>query len=604
MGQKTYTKESIKARMFKRVATLWDIRNTDMLDPVVKLLIEVLASEIFKLSGELNDIEDRVVEKLAGAFTPGHMMAASPAHAVVHARAMDGRFDIASHVEFVYKDPHFIQKHNLRKLSFTPTTTVPVINGDVAALISQGKYYEVSPRGGREHALNGIQQSPLYTNTAWIGLEIPEDVESLKDITFYFDFPLLDSSENYLRLINHSKWYSGQKELSTTLEAYSTSADVGVFGLFDPVRHLNEEVMGKYHNHFITLTEDMQAGDLKREAIPGEIVHLFDETAVNELRSDLIWLKVVFPPAFDDTALSHMVVHINCFPVANVYRRQAVVTATQLSSIIPIEKEDNEYYLFMDSVTDSRNNQYKQVQNHEDNNVAGTYMIRRGGSERFNALNARDFLERLLDLYRDESIAFSSIDRDISSTAQSLIEHLSQFEKKLESYNNDSEHTSYLILSSDISKRISLTMRYCLTNGAIANHIRSSEMLEIPQVSDINPLSITLMTATRGGRKSPSESTRKDIYKYLLTTRDRIYTKDDIRMYCRCYYGDCFECVRIEDAYEVGSKPKQGFVKIMKIILDGVKEKSLIDLEFLTKDMISGLRQRSPEDFEYRIIIN
>ncbi|WP_163217099.1 type VI secretion system baseplate subunit TssF [Bacteroides sp. 224] len=604
MRQNTYTKESIKARMFKRVAALWNIRNTDMLDPVVKLLIEVLASEIFKLSGELNDVEDRVVEKLASAFTPSHMMAASPAHAIAHARALEGRFEIPSDAEFVYKDPHFIQKHNLRKLSFTPTITVPVINGDVAALISLGKYYEVSPRSGREHTANGIRQSPLYTHTAWIGLEVSKEVESLKDICFYFDFPLLDSTENYLRLINHSKCYSRKKKLAITSGLPSDSTDVGVFGLFDPIRHLNDEISGKYHNHFITLTEDIQTSDLKREAVPEEIVHLFDEGTINKLRDDLIWLKIVFPPAFDDTALSQMTVHINCFPVANVYKKQTSVTATQLSSIIPIEKEYNEYYLFMNSVIDSHNNLYKQVQNHDDNNVAGTYMIRRGGSERFNSLNARDFLERLLDLYRDESIAFSSIDRDISTTSQSLIEHLSQFEKKLESYDNDAELTSYLILSSDISTRIKLTMRYCLTNGAIANHIRSSEMLEIPQISDINPASITLMTATRGGRKSPPESTRKDIYKYLLTTRDRIYTKDDIRMFCKCYYGDCFENVRIEDSYEVSSKPKQGFVKTMNIILEGTKERFLTDPELLKRDIYSGLTQRSPEDFEYKIVIN
>ena len=602
MEKNAYTKDSIRARMFKRATALWEIRNVDMLDPVVKLLIEALASEIFKLSGDMNDVEDRIVEKLAGSFTPAHMMSAAPAHAVVHARSVEGRYDISSDIEFVYKDPYFIQKHNLRKLSFTPTREVPIINGDVAAQICKGKYYEVTPRGGKEHSANSSQQSSSFTNTAWVGLEVSKEVESLRDVSFYFDFPLLDNNDDYLRLIKHSKWFHGNEQITIVPGSYSNHTNTGVFELFDQRQHINDEVASKYQNHFITIADDVQVSSLKCEAIPKEITDLFDNTVVSKLRSDLVWFKIVFPPAFDDTALSYIVAHINCFPIENVYKKHSIVTTSRFSSTIPLEKEDNEYFLFMDSVSDSKNNLFKQIQNHSDN-IAGTYMIRRGGSEKFNSLNARDFLERLLDLYRDESIAFSSIDRDISSTAQELMGNLSEFEKKLESYNDDSEHTSYLVLGSDISKRTNLSMYYCLTNGTIANNIRSAEMLEVPKIADINPQSTILMTTTRGGRRSPRESSRKDIYRYLLTTRDRIYTKDDIRMYCRCYYGDYFTNVRVDDAYEISNKPKQGFVKILKVVLEGAKEKSLVDTEFLKKDVLSGLEQRSPEDFEYRIII-
>ena len=41
-----FTKESIKARMFKQAATLYDIRNIDGIDPLIRLLIEALSGEI------------------------------------------------------------------------------------------------------------------------------------------------------------------------------------------------------------------------------------------------------------------------------------------------------------------------------------------------------------------------------------------------------------------------------------------------------------------------------------------------------------------------------------------------------------------------------
>ena len=603
MKQNTYTKESIKARMFKRVASLWDIRNTELLDPVVKLLIEVLASEIFKLSGNLDDVQDNVAEKLASTFIPAHMLSASPAHAIVHARAAEGCYHIAPNVEFVYKDPHFTQKHNLRKVSFTPTGVVPVINGDVAAMICQGKYFEITPKGGREHVANCTGKGLSDAHTMWLGLEISKEVENLNGVSFYFDFPLLGSNEDYLRMIKHSKWYCGDMQIQVIPGPYRISSGEGIFGLFDQRQYLNNEVAGKYSSHFITIDESTEIKGLPRKAVHPETEHLFDEETIKDLREDLLWLKVEFPPAFDHTAMSQLCIHINCFPIENVYKKLSVVTTNRFSSIVPIEKENNEYFLFMDSVNDSQNNIYKQVQNHNDN-IAGTYMIRRGGAERYNSLNARDFLERLLDLYRDESIAFSGIDSDITSTASGLMQHLSDLELKLESYDNDSEHAAYLVLGSDMSTRTNLSMSYCLTNGGIANGIHAGKILEVPAISDLNTSGIVLMTQTRSGRKSPPESSRKDIYRYLLATRDRVYTKDDIKMYCHSYYGDCFSTVAVENAYEVSSEPGQGFIKVIKVILAGALEKSPVDTKLLKKDVLAGLKQRSPDDFEYRIVVS
>ena len=85
-----FSKETIKNRMFKRVAALWEIKNIDNLDPVVKLMIEGLAGEIFKLSGEMKNIETRILEKLARALTPANMISVRPAHAIMRARAISG----------------------------------------------------------------------------------------------------------------------------------------------------------------------------------------------------------------------------------------------------------------------------------------------------------------------------------------------------------------------------------------------------------------------------------------------------------------------------------------------------------------------------------
>ena len=73
-----FTKESIKARMFKQAATLYDIRNIDGIDPLIRLLIEALSGEIFKLSGDMHAIESRLLEKVASALHTRHWLPNPP----------------------------------------------------------------------------------------------------------------------------------------------------------------------------------------------------------------------------------------------------------------------------------------------------------------------------------------------------------------------------------------------------------------------------------------------------------------------------------------------------------------------------------------------
>ena len=79
------SREKIKLRMLKRISQLWDIDQTQNIDPIVKLLTEAMAEEIFKLSGELNSIDDRLLSKLTKSTTPVNYLAARPTHALMQA---------------------------------------------------------------------------------------------------------------------------------------------------------------------------------------------------------------------------------------------------------------------------------------------------------------------------------------------------------------------------------------------------------------------------------------------------------------------------------------------------------------------------------------
>lgn len=115
-----FTKESIKARMFKQAATLYDIRNIDGMDPLIQLLIEALSGEIFKLSGDMHAIESRLLEKVASALTPHTALVAKPAHAIAAARPYTPQATVSPTDLFSYKSTEIVKKYKMKNLFFTP----------------------------------------------------------------------------------------------------------------------------------------------------------------------------------------------------------------------------------------------------------------------------------------------------------------------------------------------------------------------------------------------------------------------------------------------------------------------------------------------------
>ena len=49
----SYSKEAIKSRMLQNATKLWGVKNMQLLDPFVKLLIDAFSTEVFKANNEI-----------------------------------------------------------------------------------------------------------------------------------------------------------------------------------------------------------------------------------------------------------------------------------------------------------------------------------------------------------------------------------------------------------------------------------------------------------------------------------------------------------------------------------------------------------------------
>lgn len=607
-----YSKESIKNRMFKRAAALWEIRNVDHLDPIVKLMIEALASEIFQLSGEVNSVENRILEKVARALIPGALLSARPAHAVMHARPLYGQFEVSTNQEFHYKNAHFMKQHNLKRLSFTPVQPSTVVNGDVAYIIGAGGCWAMDNKLGKELVGRCTADDPIMNHHLWVGLDVSSEVNTLDKVSFYFDFPHLDVKDEYFRMLSHVQWEMGEQTLNANQGIFrgNTNTDQYASQILEKYHanvQINETILQLYNHRFVHLNNNDAVKELTRHHYPKEIEHLFAEEVWQGFEKPLVWIKLKFPVGISNDHLQDLSITVNAFPVANKYLQKIKRKVDDVLGVIPLNKEANEFFLGVESVSDVEGNEYheqKYAMQHTDtkNNI---YALRRGGVERFDSASAKEYLDRLLDLLRNESMAFSHVEKDtLSENAIGMLKQLNYLEEKTGSHDMTAETNSYIILNDKLRESTTFFTSYWLSNGAIGNGVKVAETLGVSENSDLERTSTILLTTSRGGSEAPAPSEMREMYRLALTSHGSIYSRQDIKSYCTIHCGQFMSDIEIKQGYAVGDLTGQGIMRTIDVCLTPKSNMSPEQISTIKEDLLFGLKANSPEDFNYRVLVS
>ena len=603
--EETYTKENIKNRLFKRVAALWDVRDIDHLDPVVKLMIEALAGEIFRLSGEHRHIETRILEKIAHTLTPGSLIPAHPAHAIMHARPICSELVIDTATEFHYKNAQFLKRHNLKRLAFSPVCSPRLVDGALKYMIDASGCYAMDGRGGKDLVARPLHYHPDMNQAVWLGFDLAADIDSLNQLSFYIDFPHIDNKADYFQLLPYTQWSTAHESLfmKTGLGAQAIVAGTPGSDKYDVRHRINQEVMERYQHRFLTVAHHQGKTDQLRSKFAPAINTLYDASLMQDISESTVWIRASFPPLFTPDVLRDMTIHMNAFPVANKYLHSIERKIEQLASVVPLTKEANEYLLAVETVSDANGITYHEIPDKRpDAPQQAAYALRRGGCERFDSTDARDYLERLTDLLRDESMAFANVEKDtLGENALDLLKQLNHLEHKTNLGTTSAESLSYIIPEADLQEPLSFFVSYWLTNGDVANGIRSGELLGFTEVNDIDRTSTYLLTATREGSEAPGSKQRIDLFKHALTSSGAIYTHDDIVSFCKAHYGKLIQQTNVARGYAVSNTPGQGVVRTIDVCITPNPGMPQRDISALTEDLLAALQQRSPDSFHYRV---
>lgn len=606
MSTQNYSKEVIKNRMYRHAMNYWGVKKVENLDPLVKVLLEALSSEIFGLSHDIETSQHRILDKIANMLTPDILVSVRPAHSVIHAFPRDiPKYSIDTDSGFFADIPRN-KGQIVEEYSFYPLRRTGIYAGDVCRMICNGDIFNMDSTMTKELIYHApYEMRGKFTRTAWIGLQLAPEIYKLDDLSFYFELPYREKKQSLYSMLAYAKWSLNGQPLAA-MQGFppeeETDEPESLFSICDIEKEINRDILSIYNNQFIRITTPITLSQEKAMLFPEELKDFYMEDMLSsgEL-NPLYWFRVDFPSNFTPDCLEELKVSINAVVVQNKRLNEKIANVNDLTAVVPLTTSEQEYFFSVDSVMDTQNRLYTEIPfNGGSEKKGATYAVRYGGCERMNSRDIKEYLYRVLDLLQGRGAVIASLQKDtFSDEIQEMDRLLNSMERIINNIQSAVGSLSYLL--ADLPENADkLYISYYTTICERANGLPVGMGLLPQNSSGIDKRQVYFLTTTRGGKSIPASANRFDIYKYILTTRDRIYTKADIINFCSKELSGLAISVDIKPGVMVSEKPGEGLISSIDVHLS-VRTDSEREMPLLIDELKTKLVTRSPDHFNYRI---
>lgn len=606
------SKDEIRNRILKNAEDFWNVKNSHDFDPLVKLIIEALSNELFNVSNDVKNLENRIFDKISRILAPDHLTSSLPAHAIIHAKPVEKDDYFSPYTQFAFKKN--IQQENDKTVKtdifFSPLHQVKVLRADIKYIATGNTLFNVEQLS-KYPALNTLPGFNVEKNTIYIGFSGIQDWMDFNKLNIFFDWKNYSVPDNTYDLLSLGKWYYQDNELTAYTERFMDEPLTGKTE--PPFQHkqllnlVKADVLQYYSKRFITLGDLNDFNVNADKELPTGFENIFQQVNLNQIDKQIKWLKVVFPAAITQEMLNELHVHINAFPVVNKRLSQVKHRLKTMNNIIPIKTEALDQMLAVESLKDNKGKNYNEIPYTNENEKGdGSFSIRYGGTERFDTRNAKELVDYLFELLRDEKAAFSVYGPDFLGTIlKNLEQNIALIEQKSQSALKDIKELPSYIVIKPIDDADILFLDIWVTQAEEANHINTGSRLMVYNNSKVSADSIFLLSPTKGGRSRLNASNRVQAYKYGLTTADRIITKADVINFCRYELGDKLKGVTLAKGIVMDKKPNAGFIKTTDIIIEPAEQANLNaqDWDELLHLTLAKLILRSTMNVHYRMLL-
>lgn len=606
------SKDEIRNRILKNAEDFWNIKDTNDFDPLVKLIIEALSNELFNVANDVKNLENRIFDKISRILAPDHLTSSLPAHAIIHARPIEEEDYLSPYTQFAFKKniPQENDKAKKTDIFFGPLHTVKVLNASIKYIATGNTLFNVE-QSNKQPMLNTLPGFSVEKNTIYIGLSGIKNWMDFNKLNLFFDWKNYSVPENTYDLLSLGKWFYKDNELGAYTERFMDEPLTGKIEA--PFHHkqllnlIKADILQFYSNRFITLG-DLNDFNIDNEPeLPVALANIFQPAGINQIDKKVRWLKVVFPAAINQEMLNELHIYINAFPVVNKRLSQIKHRLKIMNNIIPIKTVETDQMLAIENLKDNHGNSYNEIPYTNENEKGdGSFSIRYGGTERFDTRNAKELVDYLFELLRDEKAAFSAYGPDFLSTIlKNLEQNIALIEQKSRSALKDIKELPSYILLKPIDDADILFVDIWVTQAEEANHINAGSRLVVYENNKVNAESILFLSQTKGGRTKLNASNRVQAYKYGLTTADRIITKADVINFCRYELGQKLNGITLAKGIMMDNKPNAGFIKTTDIIIEPAENQKLTvqDWEELLSLTLAKLKLRSTMNIHYRMLL-
>ncbi len=607
--------DSIKRRMIRNASKIWgfsDVQDINSFDPVLNLILGALAEEIRNVSREIYYSDGRIIEKLLDVLFSQNMFTHFPAHAIASARALQPRVLINEFYRFYFtkdivKDEGRGEQAERKNIWFTPTGTFALFNAEIKFMLHGKNLYEVSGRYKDVVASKSTFEEGSRSKLAF-GVKFDQLVGLLDGLSFYFSLKNISADDRFYHAIQSAKWKINGK--SVKFEAGLPKSEPLLKRFMENKPEISSDtarfVNDFYSKGFVTLANnDYQKKDFSSEEIPSTLLSGFSsEKYPGPFEKDILWIEAEMFHPLTAEEVNELFVSINCFPVFNRELNESTHSVSKGTNVIPLLTDD--YYFDISRVTDSSNALYLL------RGTAGSgkkeqksYLVRQGGIARFDSHDARQSIERLIDLVRDEAAAFSIKGGDlISMELKQLDQILSRLQQRVNLSGVTNDLSSYLIIESE-AVFDKVNVEFWSLSGEQANNIRAGVKLNVYKGSDVNDKSVTLVTQTIGGKQKLSNEDKLNKLRRSLLSRGRIVTSEDIKALCFEVFGSDLHKVEVQKGVRLEAAREKGLSRTLDIHLTFREDVSIPEdeLHYKTETLKIRLKNESVNLLPYRVFI-
>ena len=580
-----------KERMLKTISALWGTKNIDTLDPLVKILVEALSGELHKTHNVIHTFEKRMLERLALLMTPGVLAAPYCAHAIAQAFPNEPIECVTSAEQFFYSKK-MNKDQQMQNIHFSPIADVNVFDMNIKHMVIGNACWRMDDFQQKTSYMNMLHLNS-QSNAIWLGIRINPEIENLNGCSFYFDQSNSTSNHFINQILSTSEWHIGDRKIKMSPgRAYvETNEPHSIFSEMDTMHLIEKEVKYLYNRNFISISDtEFKLNAIFLEQYPEVFKQLFLEQQLNAFDEKLLWIKITSDSLIHNKHLSDINIFINTFPVLNRKIVNHVHRFKNYTNSIPLRATEKEFFLSVLSVEDDFARKYTEIPFAENNTWTNyTYTVRKGGMERMDSRDAKEYLEYIVELMRDESATFASYGQDaIANILKELDQLVSQLNQRVNKKSLvDIDACSYLFLG-DPKNDETYFIDYWTTNAIHANGIMAGTKLANYKGSQLKKESLCLKTTTVGGKYALDPARHIDAYKYASLTHNKIVTAEDIKACCLHELGDKINRdVVVSKGLVLSDNPKQGLIRCVEVLL---KKKDMDKLELEAIDWNTELK--------------